>query len=459
MKKIHTTLQTARTLLFPKPDIKIFKGFGPAFLVIALGIGSGEFILWPYLSAHYGFGILWGALLGITIQLIILVALERHTAFLGEDALSSFTRVFKWAFWWVLLSTIIGFGWPGFSAMASQLLVQGLGLGISETFLSILLLLLASGILLFGRDTYHTILRIQKINMSFLFALILFLFIYYFDLEILADMFAGFAGVGESYMFVPVGLSLLTFMGAVAYAGSGGNLLLMNSFYVEQESKGLVSQRVDDVLMTPDNSPESVAHTKTFTKTSWKQNTLFFWLTGIILISLLGYISYAVLHGVTGVPEDFTFLILQAEIFSQTIHPVVGVSFIISGAVALFGVQLGILDFIGRIASNKPHTDQQNTALQHKNYRKGLATMALFGLLVLLLGVSKPNTLIIIGSTINAFSMGVIAFLLYRVESKILPSYIASNLFKVLLIAAGIFYIGFFGYVMFAQFVLQYVIF
>ena len=64
MKKI-------KQIAFPKQTGKIFKGFGPAFLVIALGIGSGEFILWPFLSVHYGFGILWGALLGITLQLCI----------------------------------------------------------------------------------------------------------------------------------------------------------------------------------------------------------------------------------------------------------------------------------------------------------------------------------------------------------------------------------------------------
>ena len=73
--------------------------------------------------------------------------------------------------------------------------------------------------------------------------------------------------------------------------------------------------------------------------------------------------------------------------------------------------------------------------------------MALFGIIILSLGVTRPNTLIIIGATINAFSMGVIAFLLYRVESKILPTYIRSKLFKYLLAIASIFYIGFFSYV------------
>ncbi len=439
-------MQKVRQLFFTKPSGKIFMKFGPAFLAIALGIGSGEFILWPYLSTHYGFGILWGALLGITLQLIIIVALERHTAFLGEDALSSFSRVFKGAFWWILFSTLIGFGWPGFSAMASQLLVQGLGLSIPEIYLSFGILALASLILLIGKNAYKNILIIQKVNMSILFVLVLFLFFYYFDFQILRDMFAGLIGFGESYVFFPAGLSLLTFMGAIAYAGSGGNLMLMNSFYTEQEKKGLVPQRESDELIIPNNDPDSIKHTRMFTRQSWKQNGFFFWGMGLLLILLLSYISYSVLHHIPNVAEDFTFLVTEAEIFSNTIHPIIGILFIISGALALFGVQLGILDFIGRIAANKPSVPE-GSKKQQVYYKRAVLAMFLFGLLVLLLGVSQPNTLIIIGATINAFSMGIISWFLYRIESRILPNYISSKRFKWLLSFAGIFYIGFFVYV------------
>lgn len=440
-------MQNIKKLFFTKPDTKIFKGFGPAFLVIALGIGSGEFILWPFLSAHYGFGILWGALLGISLQLLMIVVMERQTAFLGETTLVSFTRVFRYAFWWVLVSTIIGFGWPGFSAMSSQLLVQGLGLPISELYVGAGILVLATLILGFGKSAYKNILWVQKINMSFLLLLTIFLFFYYFDWQILITMFTGLIGMGEGYWFIPAGISLVTFLGAIAYAGSGGNLLLINSFYVEQEKKGLVAKRlpVDD-MMVPDET--SVPNTKLFTRLSWKQNGLFFWGTGLCIILLLTYISYAVLYGTGTVPENFTFLIQEARIFMRDIHPWVGWSFIITGAVALFGVQMGILDFIGRIASykNSIHTH----VFQHKkrnNYRKGIIVSALFGLCVLAVGVHQPHTLILIGSTINALSMGCIAWLLYRVETSLLPPYIRSYPLRVGLLVATVLYVVFFGYV------------
>lgn len=434
---------------FPKPETKIWKGFGPAFLVIALGIGSGEFILWPYLSAHYGFGILWGALLGISIQLFIITAVERQTAFLGKDVLSNFARVWKKSFWWILFSTLIGFGWPGFSAMISDLLIQGFDLQVSHTAISMGVLVLAGAVLLFGKSAYKNILRLQKINMSILLFLVLFLFIYYFDFNILAQMFAGIFGRGGSYIFIPAGLSLVTFMGAVAYAGSGGNLLLLNSFYVEQEKKGLTEIQSEGFL-EPESLTESVQNTKDFAKTSFKQNLLFFWSAGLLLILLLSYVSFAALGHIPDLAEDFSFLITEANIFRETIHPIIGHVFLISGALALFGVQLGILDFIGRIAGNKPGVIE-GSKKQKKFYKNSVLAMLVFGLLVLVLGFSKPSSLILLGSVINAFSMGVLAFLLYLVEKNILPKYISSLRYKIILLSSAIFYIGFFIFVLINQ--------
>ncbi|HIP21970.1 MAG TPA: hypothetical protein EYG72_03440 [Candidatus Pacebacteria bacterium] len=78
-----------------KKENSVFKNFGPAFLILALGIGSGEFILWPYLTANYGFGILWGALLGITFQLFLINLISRNTIIFKDNILGIFAKVFS----------------------------------------------------------------------------------------------------------------------------------------------------------------------------------------------------------------------------------------------------------------------------------------------------------------------------------------------------------------------------
>ena len=56
----------------PFPDtIPLKKLLGPSFIILALGLGSGEVILWPYLVSNYGLGIFWAAVLGISCQYFI----------------------------------------------------------------------------------------------------------------------------------------------------------------------------------------------------------------------------------------------------------------------------------------------------------------------------------------------------------------------------------------------------
>ena len=54
------------------PQAPKFKNLiGPSFILLGLGLGSGELILWPYLTANWGMGIIWGAILGVTFQFFI----------------------------------------------------------------------------------------------------------------------------------------------------------------------------------------------------------------------------------------------------------------------------------------------------------------------------------------------------------------------------------------------------
>lgn len=427
-----------------KKNKNLFKGFGPAFLILALGIGSGEFILWPYLTANYGMGILWGALVGISLQLFLIQIISRNTLLLGQNILTSFSQVFSLVFIWVIFSTLVGFGWPGFSSLSSKLLVEGFSLESSLFLpLSVFILLFSAAILVFSKNAYSRILLIEKFVVVALLLLIVFLFFWYFNLEIFYEMILGMIGIGDGYYFIPdgvlVGGFLATFLGAIAYAGSGGNLLLANSFYILEEKK------------SQEKNGESI---KERVKSIFKQNIVFFWGGGLLIISLLSYISYAVLRTTSGTHEDFSFLIEESLIFSRDISPFVGYSFIFLGAFVLFGVQLGIFDFLGRITKHAKNSSKKwsNKISDNTAYISAVCVAAAFGLIVFYLGIEKPKSLITIGAVINAFSMGVIALLLLLLEVKKVPKEWKSN--KVILgtLFAAIFYISFFLYVVFEIF-------
>ncbi|MCA9397435.1 Nramp family divalent metal transporter, partial [candidate division WWE3 bacterium] len=80
------------------PSLK--KLIGPSFIILGLGLGSGEVILWPYLTSNYGMGIIWGALLGLTFQFIMNMEIERYALVHGESVFVGFARKVRWLPFW-----------------------------------------------------------------------------------------------------------------------------------------------------------------------------------------------------------------------------------------------------------------------------------------------------------------------------------------------------------------------
>jgi hypothetical protein len=60
------------------------KLLGPSFILLGLGLGSGEIILWPFLASRYGLGLIWGALIGITLQFFLNMEIARYTLVTGS---------------------------------------------------------------------------------------------------------------------------------------------------------------------------------------------------------------------------------------------------------------------------------------------------------------------------------------------------------------------------------------
>jgi len=44
---------------------RLRKLIGPSFIILGLGLGSGEVVLWPYMASNYGLGIVWGIGIGL----------------------------------------------------------------------------------------------------------------------------------------------------------------------------------------------------------------------------------------------------------------------------------------------------------------------------------------------------------------------------------------------------------
>jgi len=451
--------------VFPEVSGKLGQYIGPSLVTLGLGIGSGEFVLWPYLVVQYGFGIIWLALLGIAFQSFLLLEISRYTVVSGESIVHGFRKLSRFLPFWLILSTLIGFGWPGFATTASHLFVSLVGLPATYKIpLAIIFLIFCGSILLLGSETYKRIESLQKLIMPLSFIFLVGLFVYYFDLSLFKELLLGFIGQGNGYVGIPAGIDIAILLGAFAYAGSGGNFLLGQSFYSIERKLGNAKyadrldlshdefdenkkeiKRITDIS----ESPESM---KNFTKLRFFQNTetwgVFFFF-GLATIVMLSYLAFAILQNSPAVPKNFDFLLLEAQGISQRLGIIPMIGFVFIGIFALLSVQLGALDIMGRLAAWSVHAMRKDTGKHRWHvsqiYKGAVLLQLVAGIIVLLLGVTEPQMLVVVGGVFNALAMAVIAFVVLRLTSVYLPDkYRSGGVTRIVVLVAGVSYIGLF---------------
>src|ERR687893_2526384 len=85
---------------------------GASVILLATALGSGELILWPYITSQVGLALVWLSVVGITVQWFLNMEIERYTLATGETALTGFSRY--WRHWGLFFGILIYFAnlWP-----------------------------------------------------------------------------------------------------------------------------------------------------------------------------------------------------------------------------------------------------------------------------------------------------------------------------------------------------------
>lgn len=449
--------EIGRNVLPPAPPLK--KIIGPSFIILGLGLGSGEFILWPYLTSNYGMGIIWGAILGLTFQFFMNMEIERYALARGESVFVGLARKFRSLTFWFMISTFIPWIWPGIAAASAALLGSLFGFE-NHRLLAIGLLILMGLILSLGPILYKTVETLEKLLILIGVPAIFILSIVLAKPEHWVAAGKGLVGIGIDYQFLPEGIAIATFLAALAYAGAGGNLNLAQSFYVKEKGYGmgkyagritsLLTGKKEDVSLTGnsfDMTPESISTFKQWWRTINIEHFLVFWLTGSITIFLLGLLSFSTVFGLEGNTQGISFVIREAEVIGQQLIPLAGTFFLVVGTLTLFGTQLTVFDATSRILAENVIISSY-PKLQEKNLRNVyyivLWLQITAGIIIFTLGFTEPLQLLIIAAVMNAFAMfihvGLTLWLnLTSLEKEIRPSW-----FRILAMGLGfVFYGGF----------------
>lgn len=415
---------------------KLSKMIGPSFVLLGMGLGSGELIMWPYMAANYGLGIIWAAVIGITFQFFINMEIERYTLINGESVFVGLARKLKMTSpIWFILSTIIPWMWPGIILSSATVFSSIFGFK-NPRLIAIFLLLLVGAILSLGKVVYKTQEVFQKslifVGVPFVFLLTIFL-AKGADWQTLAK---GLIGKGDGFWLIPGGLSLITFLGAFAYSGAGGNLNLAQSFYIREKEYGMgrYGGKITSLLKKSDENFSLEGKTfevnqenlKVF-KTWWKkvnlEHLLVFWLTGAVTIILLSLLSFVTVYHQTSV-GGIGFLFQEAQAIVENTLPIVGVLFLAIVATMLFSTQLSVFDATSRITSENLiiiNKDKFKPKYLSKFYFIFLWSQIVLGIVILVSGFSEPMGLVTISAFLNAITMFIYTILILWLNSTTLP--------------------------------------
>lgn len=454
------------------------KLIGPSFILIGLGLGSGEIILWPFFASNYGLGIIWAAVLGVTFQYFMNTEIERYALVKGESVFVGFNRMWRGLPYWFMASSFIGFGWPGMAAASAVLFGRVFGMETNTHYIAIAILIVTGLIFTLGPVLYKIAEFFQKwivlISVPFIAALTIWLA----KSADWAALGAGLVGQGDGYLFVPEGVALAVFLSAFAYAGAGGNLNLAQSLYIKDKGYGMgaYAQRITSVITGPpvggagkkrsqvtagsqvrfEDTPENRQRFHMWWRRMCAEHAIVFWFTGAFTMVMLAFLAFITVHGQGGIAQGINFILLESEVIGALTAPAVAVAFLLVGGVMLLSTQIGVFESCSRIIAENLAIRKEARQKTHNMSRMFYSTLWLFiafGTVVLLAGFREPRALLVLGAVINAFAMLVHLVLTYFLNHRELPKAYQAPLWRKGIIWIEIaFFLVFTGIVFWDQF-------
>ncbi len=443
----------------PEP-LPIRRVIGPSVLLLAGSIGSGEFLLWPYISTQTGLTLVWLATIGIVTQYFLNMEITRYTLATGETAVTGFTRLWKHWSWLFILMAVIPWMWPGWATGSSTALTYVFGWP-DEAIVPITIgsLVLIGIVLTVSPVVYRTVEKIQ----FFLVALIVVFMIYILFGALTGESWTAFGeGLTTEIPNIPDAIGTIgvaTLLGAIAFAGAGGVMNLAQSNWVRDKGLGMGSRlpKIVSPITGEEVAKPSIGHFfpqdeanmrrwRGWWRVADREQFVTFLVLGWLAIMLFMMLAFTYV-GTGGSAEGFDFIREEGESLNAALGAWVGPAFWFTGVVVLMSTNFTVLDMVARVVADICKTTwlrESRTWTESRIYFAIVWAMIVFGSVILLAGVDQPLVLIVIASALNGIVMFVYSVLLIALNRGMLPRSIGlSGVRFGVLMWAVLFYGGF----------------
>ena len=290
---------------------------GASIILTATALGSGELVLWPYITTQVGLGIVWLAVVGITMQFFLNMEIERYTLITGETAVTGFSRM--WLPWGIVfvLGAILPNAWPGWASSGATVFTFIFNLSESAVPLIATIFLISIGLAVtISPVIYQTLEKVE----GFMIALILIFVVAAIALattgEAWAQVVTDIPEVTGNLPAVVAQLGAASLFGAIVFAGAGGANNLVQSNYIRDKGMGMGINIPN--IVSPVTGQEVAAPSLGYMVPSTKENErrwrqwwrianweqlITFWFIGALLLGLpvrLGHLDDRHEHGPRG---------------------------------------------------------------------------------------------------------------------------------------------------------------
>jgi len=348
----------------PERKARFGKIAGPGAILVGLSIGAGEIVVWPRIAAEYGASMVWGAVVGVFLQMWVNFEIGRWTIATGESVYTGYSRV--WRGFALLFVAFNVFGWiaPGWgrtSGLALKALLVGpAGFGSDAFWTTVTFAGVA--LLLFGpKVIYRSVEKTIEL-------LVLIITVGLIMVAVAVGTAATWGELARGILNVPYinpNMSVKAFFIALVFAGAGGTANLFYTFYLRDKKIGMGAW-IPELLNPLRGAVEKVPSTGfIFENTDenrhrflgWfdyvkKDQLLFFWGLNSLTILLFIFGALAVLHPEKIVPGSGTLIWDEAQILGSIWGGAGRVIFLLVGVATLFSTQLALVDGVSRSLSD-----------------------------------------------------------------------------------------------------------
>jgi Mn2+/Fe2+ NRAMP family transporter len=410
---------------------------GASVVILATALGSGEFLVWPFITTQIGIAFLWLAIIGFFMQFVINMEIERYTLATGETAVTGFTRFWKpWGLFFVL-GAILPNAFPGWATSGATLFTYLFGFGDPAIIATIVLVSTALALTL-SPVVYQALEKIQTVLVAIIMA---FLVVGVFAATKASAWASIVTEAPGSVLGVPGAVAAVgaaTFLGAVAFAGAGGANNLTQSNYIRDKGLGMgarmpkiVSPITGEEVAAPSLgytfpvNEENMRRWRSWWKVCNREHFITFFCIGLFTLLMLSVLVWSTV-GQSNLTEsaDIEFINEEAQVLGTEIGGWFRAFFLFAGMVVLFSTSIGIMDYVSRLSASElkiSFVPDSQTITESRIYFTIAWIIAIGGSLILLAGLEAPLVLIIIAAAGGGVVMFFYSGLLIWMNTRVLP--------------------------------------